>query len=95
MAFDPNNLVEVIAHFGMTMWIADQPFGAKKNGDLVGRPKCTNCAREFEMGISFEGDGSLCRECLDAIRQLLFRLIKEKFPEIHAREVPVPLKTDP
>jgi hypothetical protein len=89
MAFDPNNLVEVLAHFGMTMWIEDQPFGALANGERIGgTPKCTNCSRSFSQGITFAGDGSLCRECLDTVRQMLFRLIKEKFPEIHKREAP-------
>jgi hypothetical protein len=88
MAYEEKVLVEALENLGITMWVEQQPFGKQKNGDLVGRPKCTNCERPFDMGITFGGNGSLCRECLDNLRQLLFKLVRQEFPEIDRLERP-------
>lgn len=88
MAYDEKALVEGLERLDITMWVENVPFGKKKNGGLVGKPKCTNCEGQFSTGITFGGNGSLCRDCMDHLRQLLFKLIRQEFPDIDRIERP-------
>lgn len=82
MAYDEKVLTEELERLGLTMWVGKRPFGCVKNGGLLGGPKCTNCEREFSTGLTFKGNGSLCRECLDHLRQLLFKFTTQGFKGI-------------
>lgn len=88
MEYDEKALIEELERLGITMWVDGRPIGHRKNGGLVGGPKCANCENEFEWGITFKGNGSLCKDCLDRLRQQLFRSISRSLEGVEDPDEP-------
>ena len=74
--------IEALEKLGLTVWLGGKPFGKIKNGNLVGGPKCGSCGSAFPLGVTLEGGQSICKKCLDSLRQMLFDLLHDKFPEL-------------
>jgi hypothetical protein len=88
MTFQKSTLCEVLEKLGVTLWVKGKPFGKiKDDGTLIGQPKCHSCNQGFILGVTLDGRQNVCKDCLDALRQLLYQLLKEQFPELLPEEV--------
>ena len=86
MSFREKLVNDSLEKMGITLWINGKPYGKTKNGGLLGTPKCSNCEKSFELGVTLKGGNNICRDCLDGIRRLIFDLLHPDFPQFFKRK---------
>lgn len=90
MTLQKQALYQILNRYGITLWIRGKPFGKiKDDGERIGLPKCHNCNRVLVLGITLDGRQNVCRDCLDALRNLLYHMLKEQYPELLPDDVEV------
>lgn len=67
-------LLEALKKRGVVVFANGKPIGQAGKG-MVGRPICVCCRTAIKDGVMFDGDGSLCSSCLNAIRGTLAGLL--------------------
>ena len=51
------------------LWVDGKPVG----GNGIGKPICVGCQQELGTGFEFRGNGAVCRDCMDEVRNELWR----------------------
>lgn len=54
-------------------WVRGKAVGTPLPGMGVGTPICLGCEKPLDTGFLFRGNGAVCRECMDRLRNELWQ----------------------
>lgn len=69
-------------------WV-DGKLASSEDGGC-GNPICVGCQKIFKDGLIFEGNGAVCRQCLDRVRNELWEKMGHAVGAPAGNRTPVP-----